>query len=168
MTNAMLDKATGLVLMFLGLVVTFGAWQMPRFENQGAMIYQAPGLTPGLLGLGLAFCGLLLAIRPAGEAGSEKSFWSGVMGSSQNRRRALAALVMTIGFGGFLFGNVPFVIATFVFVFAFIVTFEYFLLVEGKTRPKAFHVMLIAGALAAVTSFLSQFVFETLFLIRLP
>lgn len=141
---------------------------MPRFENQGAQIYQAPGLTPGLLGLGLAICGLLLVIRPAKATSSENSFWANVMGSRANRRRALAALVLTVGYGGILFGSVPFVIATFLFVFAFVVTFELLLRPEDKTRPNLLPVILVAGALGIATSFGCQFVFEKLFLIRLP
>lgn len=168
MTNSSLDKATGLFFIVLGLVVTYGAWQMPRFENQGAEVYQVPGLTPGILGLGLAICGLLLAVRPARTGTTDSSFWSTVMGSPPNRRRALAALVLTIGYGGVLFGNVPFVLATFLFVFAFVVTFELWLRPQGKLRPNGLHAMLAAGALAAVTSLGCQFVFETLFLIRLP
>lgn len=168
MTNGTLDKISGLIFVILGLVVAFGSWHMPRFENQGAQIYQAPGLTPGLLGFGLAFCGLFLALRPVGTAGGETSFWSSVMGSPSNRRRAVAALILTIGYGAILFGNIPFFLATLLFVFAFIVTFELILRPEDKVKPKTFRVVLIAGVLAVLTSLVAQYVFETLFLIRLP
>ena len=168
MTNGALDKLTGLVFVILGLVVAFGAWQMPRFEDQGAHIYQAPGLTPGLLGLGLAFCGFLLAVRPAKADSPDNSFWSDVFGSPRNRRRALAALILTLGYGGGLFGRVPFILATFLFLFAFIVTFELVLHADDQKRAKPVPVVLIAIGLAAITSVGCQFVFETLFLIRLP
>ena len=56
-------------------------------------------------------------------------------------------MLMTIGYGAILFGNIHFFLATLLFVFAFIVTFELILRPEDKVKPKTFRVVLIAGAM---------------------
>ena len=140
---------------------------MPQFETQGASIYQAPGLTPGLLGLGLALCGLILALRTAREDAEETTFWSTVAGTPANRKRALAALALTLIYGAVLFGKVPYLLATFLFVFAFVVVFEVILKAEGSTRRPASSIV-VALILGVTTSFGSQYIFQTLFLVQLP
>lgn len=167
MTNHTLDRLSGLVFVAFGFAVAFGAWAMPRFEAQGAPAYQSPGLTPGLLGLALAACGLILALRPAGENGAERTYWTEVIGTPANRKRALAALALTLMYGAILFGNVPYVLATFAFVFAFVVTFEIILKPEDSRR-RARPSLIAAALLALLTSLGSQYVFQTLFLVQLP
>ncbi|WP_380058801.1 tripartite tricarboxylate transporter TctB family protein (plasmid) [Falsihalocynthiibacter sp. SS001] len=169
MTNNALDRITGVFFIFLGGLVALGAWLMPRFENQGAEIYQAPGLTPGFLGIGLAVCGLILAVRSARDDANDKTYWEATFGNPVHRKRILAALALTLSYGALLFGTVPYVIATFLFVFAFVVTFERILIPHGTT-PKIplWGSLTIAAALAAATSFGTYFIFKTLFLVQLP
>ncbi|MEP2980411.1 MAG: tripartite tricarboxylate transporter TctB family protein [Lentilitoribacter sp.] len=168
MTNAQLDKITGLIFVVLGAAVILGAWHMPRFEAQNAHIYQTPGLTPAILGAGLAICGFILIIRPARGNGSNRDYWMAILGSPKNRIRALSAIILTLGYGGGLFGKVPFILATFLFIFAFIVTFELFLRSNSHEQPNKVRVVLIAGLIAIITSVGCQYIFENLFLIRLP
>jgi putative tricarboxylic transport membrane protein len=167
MSNHALDRLTGIFFVFLGFAVVAGAWAMPRFEAQGAPAYQSPGLTPGLLGLALAGCGLILALRGKREDGAEHTYWNTVIGTPVNRNRAVAALALTLIYGAVLFGNVPYVLATFLFVFAFVCTFEIILKPEGSTR-RPLPSLIAAALLGLVTSFGSQYVFQTLFLVRLP
>lgn len=167
MTNKSLDRVSGLIFAALGALVILGSLNMPRFEAQGAHAYQAPGLTPGLLGLALAFSGLFLAFRPAGDQGQKTTFWDTIVGSPVNRKRAAVALVLTLGYAGGLFGNAPFALATFLFVFAFIVTFEILLKPEGSS-PRVGVTLIAAGVIGLLASFGSQYAFQTLFLIQLP
>lgn len=167
MTNHALDRVSGFIFVVLGLGVMAGAWAMPRFEAQGAPAYQSPGLTPGILGLALALCGLILALRPMQADGAERTYWTTVIGTPANRNRAIAALALTLIYGAVLFGNVPFVWATFAFVFAFVVTFELVLKPEGSTR-RPVPSLIAASSLALITSLGSQYLFQTLFLVQLP
>jgi len=167
MTNHALDRLSGLFFAILGFAVAVGAWAMPQFEAQGASIYQSPGLTPGILGLALAICGLILAVRPMRSDGVEQSYWKTVVGTTVNRNRAIAALALTLTYGAVLFGNVPYVLATFLFVFAFVAVFEVFLKPEGSTR-RTVPSLVAAALLGLITSVGSQYVFQTLFLVRLP
>lgn len=170
MSNLILDRLSGLFFTLLGGLVLLGALQMPRYTERGAALYETPGFTPGLLGVALAMCGVILILRPAGTAGKDFSFWNEVMGAAITRKRALAALVLTLGYGAILFGTVPYLIATFAFVFAFICTFELILIPADKpretiNRPR---ILMIATALALLVSFATRYVFQTLFLIQLP
>lgn len=170
MTNGGLDRLAGIVFAVLGMLVAFGAWQMPRYADRGAQIYETPGFTPGLLGIALTICGVILALRPASAGAESYSFWNEVMGSPITRSRALAALVLTLGYGAFLFGSLPYVVATFLFVFAFVVVFELWLTPVDKPKRSGgpYKVLGIAAALGLAVAFVTQYVFQTLFLVQLP
>jgi putative tricarboxylic transport membrane protein len=170
MKNQHLDRAAGIFFALFGAWVTYGAWRMPRFEERGAQIYEAPGLAPALLGLALALCGIVLALRKPTEAGDKTSYWDEVMGDSTTRRRALAALVLTLGYGAVLFGSAPYLIATFAFVFCFISIFELVLIPVDRPKSKKStpKILSVAALIALIVAFATQYVFQSLFLIQLP
>lgn len=169
MNNSSLDRISGVFFTLLGALVVAGAWAMPRYEAQGAPIYQAPGFTPALLGLGLSICGLFLVFRPAGNAAQDFGFWSDVFGNPANRKRALAAFVLTLGYGGVLFGNMPYIAATFLFIFAFIAVFETLLKPADATKKTPiWRVFAIAAVIGLVVSFGTHITFQKLFLVQLP
>ncbi|MEP3428473.1 MAG: tripartite tricarboxylate transporter TctB family protein [Roseibium sp.] len=170
MNNQCLDRISGIVFTCIGAAVAYGSWVMPRFSERGASIYEAPGLTPGLLGVCLGLSGLVLALRRSGYAAQDHSFWESVAGSPANRKRALVALVLTLTYGAFLFGSVPYVLATSLFVFAFIAVFELFLRSpdDEALRPPTARVLSMAALVALATGFGTQYVFQSLFLVQLP
>lgn len=170
MNNKAIDRITGVVFFIIGALVAYGAWVMPRFENVQAKAFEVPGLTPGLLGCALSFCGLILALRPNSYQADNDNFWREVAGSPVHRKRALAALGLTLGYGVFLFGSVPYVVATFIFVFAFIVIFEIILRPSDvlEKRPSTYRVLAVAALIAVLVSVVTYYVFQTLFLVRLP
>ncbi|KAJ55861.1 hypothetical protein ACMU_08805 [Actibacterium mucosum KCTC 23349] len=139
---------------------------MPRFEDQGAPVYQAPGLTPGLLGVALAVSGAILALRRGRDGAQTTTFWQNVFGAPQSRRRAGAAVVLTVIYGAVLFGNTPYLVATFLFVTAFVLVFEIGLNSQNRTKGVVRSVI-VAIVLGVVTSLGTRFLFETLFLIQL-
>jgi hypothetical protein len=57
------DFIAAWIWVAFGLAVLIGAWRMDRLESQGATLYTAPGLVPGLLGGVLLLLGLVLACR---------------------------------------------------------------------------------------------------------
>lgn len=170
MTNRFLDRLSGAFFMLLGGLVVYGALQMPRFEDRGAAIYETPGFTPGFLGCALSICGLILIFRPARNGSESLSFWNEVMGISATRKRALAALGLTLGYGAVLFGSIPYLVATFIFVFCFICVFELVLIPSDKPRNavQVPRVLFFAASLAVLVSFVTHYVFQNLFLVQLP
>lgn len=167
MKNGTLDRLSGVIFVLLGLAVLAGALAMPRFESRGAFLYQAPGLTPAILGAALALSGLIMVLRRPAAGADDSTVWDEIFGDPVNRRRALAALALTILYGAVLFGWLPFVPATGVFIFAFVVTFER-LLPEGDALPPATRTLSVAALLAIAAAFGIHFVFQSVLLVQLP
>ena len=67
--SAKADFLSALVWMAFGLAVVIASWRMDRLESQGATLYTAPGLVPGVLGAVLLLFGVLLAVRAARAGG---------------------------------------------------------------------------------------------------
>lgn len=163
--SARADLLAAGVFIALALAVVYLSWTMPRLENRGIHPLTVPGLVPGLLGLALLVCSLLLAarsLRVKGEGG-----WSafGALFSSPEALRVGTviglALIYTLG----LIGRMPFWAATSLFVFAFIVLFETYF-IEGSRNLRS--TLLWALGIALATGFAVVLVFERLFLVRLP
>jgi len=57
------DLGSSIILILFGAIVAYESWRMPRFESIGGTIYTAPGLVPGLLGLVIAFFGVIMLVR---------------------------------------------------------------------------------------------------------
>lgn len=162
MTDQRIDKISGVFFFLLGVAVLGASLAMPDFHEQGASAYEAPGLTPALLGAALAVSGLLLALRrPKGESTDSLPD----LRSPESRRRILLAIVLTLFYALGLLGRVPFIAATAVFVFSFALSFEHLIDKDTSKLPKR---VAIAALLAAVVSFSIAFLFQDLFLIQLP
>jgi putative tricarboxylic transport membrane protein len=145
------DLVQGVVWTLGGGAIVYASWTMDRLERHGATLYTAPGLVPGLLGLVLLLLGIALALR-ALRAGIS---WRPLPIAWGNTPLVLAlCLAYAIG----LVGRMPFWLATFVFVTAFVAIFEY------PARPR----MALAPVYGAATSLLVTYLFETVFFVRLP
>jgi putative tricarboxylic transport membrane protein len=154
--SARVDLAAAAVWLALAVAILVGAWTMDRLERLGAKLYSAPALVPGLLGLVLLVLGVLLALRAVREGA--------LRDASINRSLRLGwggtapVLALCLGYALGLVGRVPFWLATFLFVTAFIAVFEY----PARRR------MALAPVYGAVTSLAVTWLFESVFLVRLP
>lgn len=145
----------------LGGAIAVASWRMDRLEHMGAAVYTAPGLVPGILGLVILLLGVLLAVRslrsrapPPGER----------EGSGAWRRVALV-LALCLGYAVVLVGRVPFWLATFLFVFVFVLIFEH---PQRRERGQVARGVAMAAVYGAGTSALVSLVFAEVFLVRLP
>lgn len=136
--------------------IVYASWTMDRLERHGAALYTAPALVPGLLGLVLFALAVLLGVRAIREG----ALGGGGINPSLRQGWGGTALVLALclGYALGLVGRAPFWLATFVFVTAFIATFEY----------PAFRRMALAPLYGAGTSFVVTYLFESVFLVRLP
>jgi hypothetical protein len=158
------DHIGGLIWVVFGAAVAYGSWAMDRLEAVGVPPLTAPGLVPGLLGVGFILLGLILLLRhrvPAeceneGKVADEPFEW---------RRTALSwALCMTYA-GALLGGGPPYWLITMAFLFAHIVLLDE----SGQVPATATRQRLVAGAIIApLTSAVVTLVFQYLFLVRLP
>ena len=170
MTTGMVkaDFVTGLVLIALGIATVVASLDMPRFEELDINPYTVPGLGPGALGVVILVLGAALFVRAARAGGwritegtsGRRPSWS----DPGTRNLALAAL-LCLGYAAGLVSRVPFWLATFLFVAAFVAAFEWPLAHThaARLRRLAFAVLFAAVIAAAVT-----FVFQEIFLVRLP
>jgi putative tricarboxylic transport membrane protein len=131
----------------VGAAILYASYTMDRLERLGAPAFTAPGLVPGLLGLVILVLGVALALRKRPAAATRFEIGNTPL-----------VLVLCLGYAVGLVGRMPFWLATFAFVTAFIAVFEY----PERRR------MALAPLYGAATSALVTYLFETVFLVRLP
>ncbi len=165
------DFLFGLFWAVLGGSIAWGSWTMDRLERQGVEPYAVPGLVPGLLGLILLGFGLLLSLRgwrgraaPRGEVAPSEGA-SESQGKAEPWRIGLA-LVLALGFVlGLLGHGPPFWLCAFLFVFLAIALFEW---PERRAAGTLARGLAQAFLVAAGAALLVSFVFQEVFLVRLP
>lgn len=151
--------------MVFGAAIAIASWRMDRLEHMGATLYTAPGLVPGILGLVIVLLGVLLALRGArGRGGPARPDAAGGAGSTGGARVALV-LALCLAYAAVLVGRAPFWLATFLFVAVFIALFEAPMRSARGRRARGIAMALVYGA---ATSALVTYVFQELFLVRLP
>ncbi len=186
------DLPASIGLILFGAFVLYESWNMPRFERIGGTIHSAPGLVPGALGAIIALLGVVMLARylaagaaarsaavlaPSPEAGSgsvgvppEAAEAATEAQTPQPEEhpgpaRLLWTLGLSVAYAAGLVGRLPFWLATFIFVLAFIVVFEW----RSYTgRQSTVRGLLFAFGIAALTAYAVPFVFERVFLVRLP
>jgi putative tricarboxylic transport membrane protein len=159
------DLVAAVVFIVLGALILYGSWTMPRLEVRRIHPLTIPGLVPGLLSLSLIICGTLLAIRSLRSRA--EGGWIALREAlvSEGARRALVVVALVLIYTLGLVGRLPFWAATGIFVFAFITVFEVW--ITPKKRPLVPSLLWALG-LAVVTAAAATYVFERLFLVRLP
>jgi hypothetical protein len=155
------ELAWSVAWIAFGGAVLYGSWTMDRLEKQHINPYTAPGLVPGLLGLGMVIMGLLLLVRTL-----RAPRVPGVAGEAGEPGRLALALALCLGYGVGLVGRgVPFWLATFVFVFASIAALQW---PERRAAGSTARGLALAAACAAGTALGVTLLFQELFLVRLP
>jgi hypothetical protein len=155
------DFWTGLAFALLGLAVVWASLEMPRFADRAIEPYTVPGLVPGMLGVIILVLGAALLLRAARAGGWRLGGMRPEGGPGV--RRLVLALILCLGYAAGLVGRMPFWLATFLFVAAFVILLEW---PQGRGRRRArLAIALVYGAAisAAVT-----LVFQEVFLVRLP
>ncbi len=160
------DFITGIVLIALGLATVVESLRMPRFEERNIEPYTAPGVVPGILGTIILLLGTVLFLRAA-RAGGWRLTEGGAAAWWQDpgARRLLLALVLTLTYAGGLVSRLPFWLATFVFVTLFVALFEWPL---ARSRLDRIRRLIFAPLYGAAVSAAVTFVFQEIFLVRLP
>jgi putative tricarboxylic transport membrane protein len=161
------DFLFGLALLALGVGVAVESWRMPRLAELNVHPMTAPGLVPGLLGVVIAGLGAVLFARAARAGG-----WRLLAGGGRSWAplaaqgwRFAVALALCLGYAAGLVGRVPFWAATAAFVLLFVAVFEW-----RRDRSAAGHLrgLAIAAGEAALVAAAVSYVFEAIFLVRLP
>lgn len=155
------DLVSGGVWVVLGSAIAVGSWRMDRLESQGVPWFTAPGLLPGIVGVGIILWALLIVVR-ALRAGGESSHDR----EPGRARRAAVSLALCLGFAAGLVGHgVPFVVAAALYLFAHIFILQ---LPERKAAGQIVRGFVVAIAIAITAAVAISLVFQDLFLVRLP
>jgi putative tricarboxylic transport membrane protein len=163
--RARADLVTSILLVVIGIWVFYISYEMPRLEARRVHPTTIPGLVPMILGVGLALCGALLALRsyrvPA--AGGWRGLVDLVKTMTFARVSAAFALVCIFTLG--LVGWLPFWAAAMLFICAFVITFELVLTdaPEPVMRSLVWTLITAVGAGGGI-----YYLFANVFLVRLP
>lgn len=162
------DFLTGLALLLVSAFVLIESWRMPRLEHLKVHPLSVPGIVPAFLAVVLLIFGLVLvgrSIRAGGHrVGFNRDDLRGVLAQPGNQRLLLTA-ALTIGYAGILIGNTPYWLATGIFIFLFVVAFEWR---RGMAVREFRRMGLVAGILAIIITAAVALAFERLFLVTLP
>lgn len=149
------DLYFSVVLTLVGGAAVFESWRMPRLENLGIDPLTAPGVTPALVGGVLTLLGLMLFVR------SLSSFGAARAEPQRGWGRLVVTLALCLAYALGLVGRVPFWLATALFVGVFVLVFTW-------DRAHALRRIAIAVGLAVATAAAVTYLFQSIFLVRLP
>jgi hypothetical protein len=162
------DFLMSILLIVFGITVLVTSINMPRFEEMDANPYSVPGVVPGFLGAIIAFMGLILLIRSL----IRKGYKLGITGQTikgwakeDSTRRLLLTLGLTLLYALVFIGLLPYALGTVLFIFIFIVVFEYKKGTPLREQKKMVWKALLTSVISGVSTW---FVFRYLFLVSLP
>jgi hypothetical protein len=151
----------------LGIATTIGSLRMDRLEKQDINPYTVPGLLPGLLGVAIAFFGLLMLYRSWRRlARTPHVPHVRTEADRVEMRRMWTVLALCVGFAGGLVGHgLPFWAAAAVFV---TVTISLLQFAERSANNQRLRGMAFALAVGLGAGIIITLVFQEFFLVRLP
>jgi len=162
------DFVIGILLLVFGIAITWNSLAMPRYEDQGGTFLDSPGIVPAMLGALIIVFATVLFLRSIVQKGYRLGIngatLAGVLRDVQTIRM-IAVIALGVFYGLFLLRWIHFIAATAIFVFAFVMIFEYEL---KKPFAIQWKVPLFALVLAAATTAAVYFSFQYLFLVNLP
>lgn len=162
------DFLTSIFLVAFGAAMLAMALAMPRFEAQNANPYSVPGIVPSFLGAIITVLGIVLLVRSTRQGGYRLGLnGATVRGflSDPATRRFLLTLLVSAAYALGLLGRIPYSIATGLYVFVFIVLFEYDRSMSLAAQWKR---VAIAALVALLSAAIVTAVFRYLFLVDLP
>ncbi len=162
------DFIASIVLIAFSISVVVSSYTMPRLERRGIDPFSAPGVVPGMIGMILLCLSLILFVRSV-RGGGYRLFRAGrESGSAENPgavQRVLLTLLISLVYAVGLLGRIDYTVATLLYIFGFIVLFEYRRGVSPLHQKKMLGSALLLALIAAV---LITLVFRKLFLVDLP
>ncbi len=163
--NALADAITAAILALVGIYVFVEAYNMPRLEARRINPLTIPGLVPMGLGIALVVLALMLGYRALRL--TDRTSLSDLLARLRSREsaRAAASTGLVLVFVLLLIGNMPFWLASMLFIFAFVLTLE--VILSDEPVPLLRSALWGAGT-AVVFGGAIYLLFAQIFLVRLP
>jgi putative tricarboxylic transport membrane protein len=162
------DLLTALALCALGAGFVVAGWTMERLEVRSIHPLSVPGLVPGLLGAALVVCSILLGLQAVRKGALQGWRDAGLLGRDAEagaHTRLGLALLLTLAYALLLIGHLPYWLATWLFVATFVIAFEW---LQPDQAAPIWRTALVGIVLGGVVALVISFVFQELFLVRLP
>jgi hypothetical protein len=162
------DFLTSMILIVVGVAIFWISLEMPRYEDQGGSFLDSPGIVPAILGLLIAALSLVVFIRSIVRKGYNLG-WNKASFTAVLKDTKTVRMLVTIGFGIFyglfLMRLLHFIASTLVFIFMFIMVFEWDLKksLAAQWKVPVFAAVIAVGVTAGVYG-----AFQYLFLVNLP
>lgn len=162
------DFISSIILILFGSSVVYISLKMPTYREMGANPYSAPGIVPGFIGATVILMSLIMLLRSITRSGHRLGITSQNMKNffkSPATRRILITVALSLIYGIGLLGKIPYLLSTFIYVFLFVLAFEY-------RREEGFlgqyKITLFAFVQAILTSGVIAAIFRYAFLVNLP
>ena len=164
------DMRGAFVWIALGAIIVFQSWRMDRLAQQGAELFTAPGLWPGVIGLMTAFLGGALAWRSLQRA--RHAGWRAVEVDDTDyapTSQFTLAAAMFFAYALLLVGHgLPFWLGTALFVTTYVYVFRRADRLAGGRSGTSRGDVVLALTCGIATAVVVSLVFEKLFFVRLP
>jgi hypothetical protein len=166
------DRIGGLLWIVFGSAVVYGSWTMDRLQSLGIPPSTAPGVVPGLLGIGIIIFGLILIVRRETRPAASFAHEHGVAAESTpgadefHWKRAALSGALCLTYGGALLGSgLPYWLLTTAFLFLHIVLLDETTDVPAQPSLRR---LITAAIIAPAFAIVVTLVFQYIFLVRLP
>lgn len=150
-----------------GVAVLVASLRMDRLENQDINPYTIPGLLPALLGIVFIVLALLMGLRSWRNGGAARGAPRLHLDAAVARRVALVIALVVVYSIGLVGRGLPFWLASALFVTVSILVLQHPQRVASGQRL-SWRDAAFAVAVGLGTGWIVTFVFQDLFLVRLP
>lgn len=158
------DFLSGIVWLLLAIGIVVVSWQMDRLEHLKVSVYSAPGLLTGILGIALGIMGAILLLRAVRAGALQQAVWPRF--HPRDHWRLLTGLALCLIFAiGMVGSGMPFWLAAALFIAVFMFVFQFEDRRANGTLPRG---ALFAVAYGLICGAAIHYVFQELFLVRLP
>jgi hypothetical protein len=162
------DFVSSIFLVVFGAGVLWASVAMPRFEEQGGVVYDAPGVVPGIIGVLVIALSIVMLVRSIGQQGYRLGITDKTVGAvlrDAQTLRMLGTVVTCVLYALVLLRFLHFIAGTLIFVLVFVLLFEYDL---KKSPASQWKVLLFAVLMSVLTTGGVYAAFRYLFLVNLP
>ncbi len=162
------DFVVSIFLTVLGVGILWNSLAMPRFEDQGGTFLDSPGIVPAILAVLLIFLSLVMLVR----AIFKKGYKLGINGATitgvlkdVRTMRMLVTIAFGVVYGLFLLRWLHFIASTLIFVFVFVIAFEWDI---KRSLASQWKIPVFAAVLSVATTAAVYGAFQYLFLVNMP
>jgi Tripartite tricarboxylate transporter TctB family len=158
------DLISAVAWLAVAVAIVVLSWRMDRLAHLQISIYAAPGFVPGVLGAALALMAAVLFVRTIRQGALADARWPAL--GLRPHWRLLVVLGLSLAFAAGVVGSgVPFWLAAALYTAAFVFVFRIADGGGGEAMMRAAAVAVVHGAVSGV---IIHYVFQELFLVRLP